>query len=337
MFLGRSPLRISFGGGGTDLEEFHSKHEGNTVSFTIDLFTTLMARLRGDKKFQGFSPDFESHNPPQNFSRINVMKGHEIIVNTLKEMNFKKGVDLFFCSDVAPGSGLGASSSMTTNLVSVLLKMNGKKWSKTRIALQSFKIAHDKLTWNVGKQDEFAAVYGGLNHFNFNGKKVNVTRLHLTKSTFHELQENSMLFSIGNRNGSSSSILKEQSSNIQKKKVDTIEALKSASQLALEMRDCLKINDITKFGELINKNWEQKKKFASNVSNNRIEKLIDLTIKKGALGAKLTGAGGGGHLYVYAEPSHQKRIIHQMEKLGAKKVPFSFTFSGTTVLDTKNL
>ena len=116
MILGIAPLRISFGGGGTDLEEYHNSHEGYTISATINKFTYVFVRTRDDNKIQSFSPDFASHLPPKGFREISAPQGHEIILTCLKEMKFKKGTDMFFCSDVSPGSGLGASSSMTTNI-----------------------------------------------------------------------------------------------------------------------------------------------------------------------------------------------------------------------------
>ena len=132
-----SPLRIGFAGGGTDLEEYHDKYEGATISATIDKFTYVFARLRNDKKLQSFSPDFASHLPPKTFSKIAPPQGHEIVLSCLKEMKFSKGIDMFFCSDVSPGSGLGASGAMACNIVQVLLSFQQKKLSKKAIALMS--------------------------------------------------------------------------------------------------------------------------------------------------------------------------------------------------------
>ena len=166
-----SPLRIGFAGGGTDLEEYHNKYEGATISATIDKFTYVFARLRNDKKLQSFSPDFASHLPPKTFSKIAPPQGHEIVLSCLKEMKFKKGTDMFFCSDVTPGSGLGASSSMATNLIQVILELQNKKWNKNKIAMKAYGIGHDALKWGIGKQDEFAAAYGGINLYKFTKKK----------------------------------------------------------------------------------------------------------------------------------------------------------------------
>ena len=171
MFVGRSPLRISFAGGGTDLEEYHNKYDGYAISSTINKYTYVIAKLRNDDKLQGFSPDFASHLPPKKHHPKSV-QGHEIVLEGLKELNFKKGVDMYLATDVEPNSGLGASSSLTANFVNVISHIQKKKWSKYKIAMNAYHIGHDVLKWGIGKQDEFAAVYGGFNLLKFTKNKV---------------------------------------------------------------------------------------------------------------------------------------------------------------------
>ena len=214
MILGRSPLRISFAGGGTDLEEYHNKFDGYALTFTINKFTHVIAKLRDDDKFQGFSPDFASHHPPKSYRKIEPVQGHEIVVTTLKQMRFRSGIDIFFSSDVAPGSGLGASSSLTSNLVNVICNIQRKNWSKNKIAMKAYDIGHNVLKWNVGKQDEFSSVFGGLNLLKFTKTKVSVEEIHLNKSTLQELKNNSMLFYIGKRKFSSDKKIKIASTTI---------------------------------------------------------------------------------------------------------------------------
>ena len=129
MIVGRAPLRISFAGGGTDLEEYHNKYEGATVSFTIDKFSWVIGKLRSDNKIQGFSPDFATHLPPTKYSKLKNIQGHEIVVASLKGLGFSKGVDMYLGSDVEPNSGLGASSSLTSNLVNVISTIQQKRMS----------------------------------------------------------------------------------------------------------------------------------------------------------------------------------------------------------------
>ena len=164
---------------------------------------------------KSFSPDFASHLPPKTFSKIAPPQGHEIVLSCLKEMKFSKGIDMFFCSDVSPGSGLGASGAMACNIVQVLLSFQQKKLSKKTMALKAYRTGHDVLKWKIGKQDEFGATFGGFNLCKFKKKKVNVMPISLNKNFLKELEDNSMLFNIGYR-GHSSKILEKQVANIKK-------------------------------------------------------------------------------------------------------------------------
>lgn len=336
MLLGRAPLRISFSGGGTDLEEYHNKYDGYTISSTISKYTYVIAKFRRDNMFQGFSPDFASHMPPTMHHKITSLQGHEIVVTSLKEMNFSKGVDMFLSTDVEANSGLGASSSLTANLVNVILALQGKKWDKNTTAMKAYKIGHDILKWGIGKQDEFAAVYGGLNIFKFTKYNVTAERITLNKTTNRELQNNSMLFHLGRR-GHSANILKAQINAIEKSNPITISALHRVKELTLEMRDALRNNDLVRFSEIINEGWKEKRKYTSGITNPRIEMVSRKAFSKGAIALKVTGSGGGGHMYVYAKPSKHSMIEKALEKIGVKRVDFRYQNSGATVFDIDTL
>ena len=336
MFIGKAPLRISFAGGGTDLEEYHEKFIGHTISFTINRFSWVIAKLRRDQLVQGFSPDFAGHLPPTKISQLSNVQGHEIVIAGLKEMKFKGGVDMYLCSDVEPNSGLGASSSLTSNLVNVILKLQGQKWDKNRIAIKAYHIGHDILKWGIGKQDEFAAIYGGLNLFTYSKEKVSVKSVKLKRSTINELQNNSLLFKIGKRKHSVN-ILQKQIKNINQSKAGTLESLHRAKELAIEMYDALREDDLEEFSDLLNKGWEVKKQYASGISNSRIEKISKLVFKQGVKALKITGAGGGGHMFLYAENKFHSSIEDVMKKVGAYRVPFEYLETGAKVLDINNL
>ena len=331
-----SPLRVGFAGGGTDLEEYHNKYEGATISATIDKFTYVFARLRNDKKLQSFSPDFASHLPPKTFSKIAPPQGHEIVLSCLKEMKFSKGIDMFFCSDVSPGSGLGASGAMACNIVQVLLSFQQKKLSKKAIALKAYRTGHDVLKWKIGKQDEFGATFGGFNLCKFKKKKVNVIPISLNKNFLKELKDNSMLFNIGYR-GHSSKILEKQVVNIKKSAKAPLEALHRQKEIALEIANSLKKNDLTEFTELLKEGWEQKKKNANGITNRTIEQICKISFLNGANALKVTGAGGGGHMYLIAKPSRHKKIEKALQRLGVKKVPFNFTDQGTRQIELNHI
>jgi len=336
MLVGRAPLRISFGGGGTDLEEYHNNYDGYTVSFTIKKYTWIVAKPRNDKLVQGFSPDFASHLPPTKHTKLKGIQGHEIVIAGLKEMKFSDGADMYLCSDVESNSGLGASSSLTSNLVNVILKLQNKKWKKHEIAIKAYHIGHNILKWGIGKQDEFAAVFGGLNLFKYTKEGVMVKPIKLNQNTFQELQKKSMLFRIGNRKHSLN-ILQKQIKNMNNPKMKTLNALHDSKDLALDVNDALKNNDLEKFSELLNIGWKLKKQFASGVSNSRIEKIEKLALKHGAKSLKITGAGGGGHMFVYAEPKKHKSIEDKLKKIGVEKVNFTYQDSGAKIFNITNL
>ncbi|MGI0009882.1 MAG: hypothetical protein ACREAE_00605 [Nitrosopumilaceae archaeon] len=336
MLLGRAPLRISFSGGGTDLEEYHSRYDGYTISSTINKYTYVIAKFRRDNLFQGFSPDFASHLPPKEHHKITPLQGHEIVVAGLKEMNFSKGVDMFLSTDVEANSGLGASSSLTANLVNVILALQRKKWNKNKIAMKAYEIGHDILKWGIGKQDEFAAVYGGLNIFKFTKDKVTSERIKLNKATEEELQNNSMLFHLGKRSHSAN-ILKAQISAIKKSNPITISALHKVKELTLDMRDALRNNDLVRFSEIINESWVEKRKYTKGISNPRIEAVSRIAFSGGATALKVTGSGGGGHMYVFTKPSRHHTIEVALRKFGVPKVDFIYQKKGAMVLDIDTL
>ena len=336
MLLGRSPLRISFVGGGTDLEEYHKKYDGYSISATIDKFTFVAAKLRTDKLYQGLAPDFYTYFSSKKLQGIRPKVGHEITITSLREMNFSRGIDMFFSADVAPGSGLGASSSLASNIVNIILKLQKKKWSKHKIAMKVFRIGHDVLKWGIGKQDEFAAVFGGFNMYKFSKNNVTVTPIQLNKSTLREFEKNSMLFFLGERKASSE-ILKTQIKNIESLNNKTISALHKVSNLTLEMRDALKNNDLSIFESILQQGWIEKKKFAKGVSNKKIDSICRIIESNGAKSMKVTGSGGGGHLFVYTDSKNHKKITMALKKVGVPRVEFKYKNTNTMVQDIRDL
>ena len=336
MLLGRAPLRISFVGGGTDLEEYHKKYDGYSISATIDKFTFVAAKLRTDKLYQGLAPDFYTYFSTKKFQNVNPKVGHQIAITCLQEMKFSKGLDMFFTADVAPGSGLGASSSLASNIVSIILKLQKKKWDKHKIAMKVFRIGHDVLKWGIGKQDEFAAVFGGFNLYKFSKNNVSVTPIQLNKSTLREFEKNSMLFFLGERKPSSE-ILKVQIKNIKHLNNRTISALHKVSNLTLEMRDAFRNNDLKRFESILNEGWEQKKQFSSGVSNKKIDAICRIVESNGARSMKVTGAGGGGHLFVYTDSKNHQKITMALKKVGIPRVEFKYKKTNTMVQDIRDL
>ena len=332
MFLGMCPVRISFSGGGTDMPEYYNEFGGNVVTSTINHFTYVILNLRNDNLIQAFSSDFQIHNTSAILENLELKPGTEIPIAVLKHLNFKTGATVMVCSDVPPSSGLGGSSSLTVNFVKTLSTLQKLKWNSEKIAETSFHIERNVLQHPIGKQDDYIASFGGFNFIRFTNEQVYVEPIKINKSTFDELQENLLLFFIGDTR-KNADILSNQLDNIKQRRKETIESLNYVKGLAEEMNSSLKQSDITLFGELLHKGWLAKKKFTKGVSNENVNKIYDIALENGASGGKLTGAGGGGHMLFYCEKSKHDRFIQKMEDIGLKHIRFKFNNDGPKVLN----
>ena len=332
MFLGMCPVRISFSGGGTDMPEYYNEFGGNVVTSTINHFTYVILNLRNDDLIQAFSSDFQIHNTSAILENLELKPGTEIPIAALKHLNFKTGATVMVCSDVPPSSGLGGSSSLTVNFVKTLSTLQKLKWNSEKIAETSFHIERNVLQHPIGKQDDYIASFGGFNFIRFTNEQVYVEPIKINKSTFDELQENLLLFFIGDTR-KNADILSNQLDNIKQRRKETIESLNYVKGLAEEMNSSLKQSDITLFGELLHKGWLAKKKFTKDVSNENVNKIYDTALENGASGGKLTGAGGGGHMLFYCEKSKHDRFIQKMEDIGLKHIRFKFNNDGPKVLN----
>ena len=332
MLLGASPLRLSFAGGGTDLKEYYEKFEGSVVSTAINRFTYVIVTPRQDNSFQVFSSDFQVHFKPTRYDDLKPEPGSELVVTVVKSLDYQDGANLMLNSEVSPGSGLGASSSLAVNLIKTLSTLKKEKMCNEEIAETAYDIGRNKLNWFIGKQDEYISAFGGFNFIKFKKDEVTVNKISINKNSLLELEKNLLLFYIG-KTRNSSNILQDQIKLIEENNQETLNALHCVKELSEEMYSSLSQSDITKFGELLNIGWESKKKFAKDVTNEYVDKLYNLGIEHGALGGKLTGAGGGGHLLFYCEPSKQKNLIEKMHSQGLKQVQCKFYESSCKVLD----
>ena len=332
MLLGASPLRLSFAGGGTDLKEYYENFDGSVISTTINHFTYVIVTPREDNSFQVFSSDFQVHFKPTKYNDLKPERGSELAVTVVKSLDYQDGANLMCSSEVAPGSGLGASSSLAVNLVKTISTLKKEPMDNEQIAENAYDIGRNKLNWFIGKQDEYISAFGGFNFIKFKKDKVTVNKIPINKDSLLELQKNLLVFYIGpgkNR----PKILEEQINLIKENNQETLDALHHVKELSEKMYSSLSQSDITEFGQLLNIGWESKKKFTKDVTNEYVDKLYNLGMESGALGGKLTGAGGGGHMLFYCEPLKQKNLIEKMNSQGLKQVQCKFYESGCKVLD----
>lgn len=333
MFLGMVPVRISFAGGGTDMPEYYENYGGCVVSSAITRFTYVIINPRHDNLFQSFSSDFQKHHETTSYETLEPKHGSEIAVAVVKYLDYKEGANFLISSDVQPGSGLGASSALAVNFVKTISVLQGKDLTKEQIAETAFNIERNILHHPIGRQDEYATSFGGFNYLTFEKNKIKVKPIILHKNTLEEFQQNLLLFFVGNSIRDSATILTNQIERIKQNQKTMLDSLHYVKQLAEDLYKSLTKSDIDAVGELLNRGWEAKKKFAKGVTNDDIDRVYTLALKHGARGGKLTGAGGGGHMLFYCESRKQQTLIEKMNSLGYKQVKFRFNNEGPKVLD----
>jgi D-glycero-alpha-D-manno-heptose-7-phosphate kinase len=333
MLIVRSPVRISFGGGGTDLPAYYEQFDGAVLNTAINkYFYTILGR-RCDECIQIISSDLRVCESWRGLSAVEIEgSGLEIPVAALKYLGREMYVDLFLASEIPPGTGLGSSASVCVNVLKTLTSYLQMPLSKHDLAETAFHIARNVLQRHVGKQDEYAAAFGGMNFIEFLADgSTRVQAVDLGPATITELQNSLLLFFTGAAHHSWG-ILAEQEQSTRANSRKPIEALHEIKDLAYRMREALKTGDLRNFASLLHESWLSKRRISANVSNSRIDALYDLALKNGAVGGKITGAGGGGFLLLYCEPPRQPDVRRALADEGLKEMTFSFDFQGAQVL-----
>jgi D-glycero-alpha-D-manno-heptose-7-phosphate kinase len=333
MLIVRSPVRISFGGGGTDLPAYYEQFGGSVLSVAINKYFYTVLTTRSDSRVQVISSDLRVFETWHDIAKMNLRGSSlEIPLAVLKEMNFDIAVDLFLASEIPPGTGLGSSASVCVNILKTLTTYLQQTISKHDLAERSFYVARYILEKHVGKQDEYAAAFGGLNFISFNPDgSTEVEPIDLNPSVLAELQRNLMLFFTGSSHHSWT-ILQEQESSSRSKTGTAIEALHEVKALGLRMRSALQQGDIRELGILLHKGWQAKRRISTKISTPRIDELYSLALHNGALGGKITGAGGGGFLLLYCEPEFQGNVREAMRRQNVHEMNFGFDMQGAQAI-----
>ena len=333
MLIVRSPVRVSFGGGGTDLPAYYEKYGGAILSTSINkYFYTILSR-RDDNYVQIISSDLRAMEQWENIAQMTV-KGNklELPLAVLKSLGYHVGVNLFLASEIPPGTGLGSSATVCVNLLKALTTYLRIPASKYEIAERAFAIARNLLGKPVGKQDEYAAAFGGLNFLRIERDgKTHVEALDIPQDVKRELQQNLMLFFTGTARDSSD-ILREQEGCSQDSQSQTVTALHEIRWLAEEMRGALIGGELSRFGHLLDQAWAAKRQVCGKISNSGIDSLYQLAKQRGALGGKITGAGGGGFLLLYCEQTHQQSVRQVLAAHNAPEMRFEFESDGAQVI-----
>ena len=333
MLIVRSPVRISFAGGGTDLPAYYQRFGGAVLSTTINkYFYTILCR-RDDGRVQVISSDLRLFETWPNIATMNVRGSDlEIPLAVLKDLACDISVDLFLSSEIPPGTGLGSSASVCVNLLKTLSTYANRPLSKYDLAERAFHIARNVLGRHVGRQDEFAAAFGGLNFINFDRDGLTrVEPLDLDPRLLHELRSNLLLFFTGSAHHSWT-ILQEQEQSAGGQPGPAVEALHEVRALADRMLVELRAGNLDSFGSLLDEGWQAKKRISGRISNPRIDHLYELACGAGALGGKITGAGGGGFLLLYCESDRQASVRSALQAEGIKEMAFAFDNNGAQVI-----
>jgi D-glycero-alpha-D-manno-heptose-7-phosphate kinase len=326
-------VRISFAGGGTDLPAYFGQYGGAVLSTAINkYFYTILGR-RSDDRIQVISSDLRVFG---NWGDVAGMATDgselEIPLAVLKYLESKIAVDLFLASEIPPGTGLGSSASVCVNILKAVTTYINKPLAKYDLAETAFHIARNVIRRHVGKQDEYAAAFGGLNFITFHKDgTTEVEPLHLEDAILQELQSNLMLFFTGAAHHSWS-ILQEQEDSTRDHSGPATEALHEVYRLAEQMRRVLCAGDLAAFGALLHEGWEAKKQISKRISNERINLLYDIAREHGAVGGKITGAGGGGFLLLYCEAPHQAAVRSALAEQGIREMAFGFDFQGAQTI-----
>ena len=333
MLIGRSPVRISFGGGGTDLPSYYEHFGGAVLSTAINKYFYTILGNRSDGRIQIISSDLRLFGNWKDIAAVPAQdSGLEIPLAVLKDLDADLAADLFLASEIPPGTGLGSSASVCVNLLKVLTTYLRCPLSKHDLAERAFRITRFGLKRHVGKQDEYAAAFGGLNYIRFNPDgSTQVEALQLDPGVFSALQSNLMLFFTGAAHHSWD-ILADQEESTRLPAGPAVEALHQVKEAAALMKEALLCGDLEHFGHLLDDAWQAKKRVSNRISNPHIDGLYQAAREHGALGGKITGAGGGGFLLLYAEPACQETVRSAMQREGVQEMAFTFDGQGAQVI-----
>lgn len=324
MIIARSPLRISLGGGGTDLPSYYRKHSGFLIAAAINkyVYITIHETFVNDLiiKYSKLErvPNAESIEHPIFREAIKLLQ--------IEETN----IEIASMADIPAGTGLGSSGSFTTALLKALHTYRKSLIPPADLAEQASHIEIDILNEPVGKQDQYIAAYGGLTTFQFlPNDQVEVRPLNVDTETMYNLEDNLLLFFTG-YSRSASSILKDQDERSKNRDQTMIDNLHFVKDLGWQSKEALEARDLRKFAELMNVHWEWKRQRSEGMTNADVDGWYKLAMENGAMAGKLIGAGGGGFMMFYTED--KTRLRHSMSQAGLKEVRFRFDFEGTKTI-----
>jgi D-glycero-alpha-D-manno-heptose-7-phosphate kinase len=337
----RAPLRISFGGGGTDLPAYYARHGGFVLSAAIARYCYAVARQPQDRRIRitsadyGCSITFGADSVPALDEPLALPRAAigEFVDRGLHD----RGVDLFLRADVRPGTGLGSSSAMAVALIGALSAYVGAALTTAEVAELACALEIERLGMPIGKQDQYASAFGGMNTITFGEESaspadgcVRVRPLDVPPAVLAALAARLLLFSTG-RSHNSASILRQQQADTRRNTM-VVDRLHGIKALAREMDGALQAGELDQFGHLLDRAWQIKRRLSRRISSPEIDALYAAARAAGALGGKITGAGGGGYLLLYCPVEHQPRVRAAMAAFGVEELAFGFDRTGVQLM-----
>jgi len=307
MIVSKTPFRISFFGGGSDLPSYYMQEEGCVISTSIDKYLYITTSKKFDQSIR------LSYSVTENVSETKNLQ-HDIVRNILEVFKVKTGIEITSVSDLpSNGTGMGSSSAFAVGLINALFKYtDGAKPNPEALALMACAVEIDMCEKTIGKQDQFACAYGGFNEFIFKKNSVIANPIQISQDVKKELEEN-MLLLYTNTSRLANDILKEQSQNTESN-LTTMNNLKEMVKLAHIFKDNVINHKLENVGEMLDYSWQLKKNLTSNISNSELDELYEYCKKLGAKGGKILGAGGGGFMLIYADPKSQEKIKKELRR-----------------------
>jgi D-glycero-alpha-D-manno-heptose-7-phosphate kinase len=328
-FRAKAPLRVSFAGGGTDVPPFPEREQGCVLSATISRHAFGTLTPRDDDRVCIESLDF-GLAVEYGVGREMTIDGELDLVKApiLKLADpAKGGLDLFLYSSALPGTGLGSSSCMMVTMIGLLKEFYGLPLADYDIAHLAYQVERVELGLEGGLQDQYASTFGGFNFIEFFGDRVIVNPLKVKWDTLNELEHNLLLCYTG-ASRKSDRIIADQVARFEEGQPESLEGLKMQKQLAIEMKNALLRGQLHEFAELLGLAWEHKKRLSPKISTPFIDEAYAEALRHGALGGKVMGAGGGGHMLFYCDPRRKHRVIEALERLGITASELAFDLQG---------
>ena len=331
MLIARAPMRISLGGGGTDLEAYYATYGGLVISTAINKYFYAILTTDESDDLQVISADYRSlfrHSPYNDLFWNGDLALPKAV---LHHFGIRRGINLFVASEVPPGTGLGSSSAAAVTMVRAISTLMEQPMTRQQVAELASYIEINKMGMPIGKQDQYASAFGGFNTITFSSQGVTVEPVQIASEVRQTLERRLLLFFTGSSRDSTS-ILKHQRKSTQDQDDTVLQALHNIKRVASEVQSCLEQGDLDEFARLLDYSWQEKRRLAPGLSTGFIDDCYDLALQQGAAGGKITGAGGGGFLLLYCEEQAQESVTRALEERGLKRMNFHFDQQGATVV-----